>query len=200
MVTQRTFGKPPSLAEMMSRGKMFFDSILDTDPQDVIDRSRHMGKLANSAANLAGERLQLEGDLDAKRLVRAAYLNIGDIALTLIKRHGEDSAESILTSSKSHRSLLLASNTLTSLGMDTVGREFSSRGDHFDVDEDGITFITKGIPRTLNGKGCPYAHGNESKAQYFTNATDHIAKTYIQASRQSLPLNDKTRLHNFFRR
>lgn len=187
---QRSFGKPAPLHVTMERGRVFFDAINQTDPSEVLERSRRISRIAFTAATIAGEKTQHVGDDVSKQLVYAAYIGIGSIANRVITDTNPDEAESLLTSNITHQTLLRASKLLESYAFDTMTTHFNQRGEGFELTENGLIlqpgleFSTKQL-----GNGCPYAMGNPEKAAYFNRCTDTIVKTYTQAYRQDMPKN-----------
>lgn len=189
--TPRQFGKPAPLHAMIERGVEFFDVIKDTEIDEVLEHSKRVNKIAITAAHLAAEKLRLEGDTVAQQLVYAAYLGIGDITAGTLTQVGEaDKTEALLTSERTHHTLLLASKTLRSYAFDQMTRQYRREGTGFSLEEDGLV-LQPGlrIPEKHRGLGCPYAQGNAEKAAYFNECTDTIVRTYTEASRRHMPKN-----------
>lgn len=187
---QRSFGKPAPLHIMMERGEEFFDAVNQTDPGEILERSRRISRIALTAATIAGEKTQHAGDGISKQLVYAAYIGIQDIADRVITDTSPDEAEALLTSNTTHQTLLLASKSLKSYAFDTMTKHFNQRGEGFELADDGL-ILQPGLEFSAKqtGRGCPYAMGNPKKAAYFNQCTDTIVKTYTQAYRQGMPKN-----------
>lgn len=185
----RSFGQKPSLASLMMRGETFFDGLLTEGTREkVIRRSRHIGKIARSAASIAGETTQHEGDSEAAQLVFAAYLSLGRITCRAISELGVEEAHNALTSEASHQTLLEASKNLASLPFDDVARQYASTGAWYDLTSQSLDWQAGVvIPKRYYGKGCPYALGNPEKATYFNTCTDEIVTTYIDAHKEATP-------------
>jgi len=188
--TPRTFGKPMPLKPLMERGVEFFDAINATDIDTVLKRSKRISNIALTASSIAAENLQLEGDSAPKQLVFAAYLGIGDITARAVADTSPDEAERLLTSEQTHQTLLFASKTLRSYVFDKLAKNYRRQNTGFALNENGL-LIQEGFPITEAsiGKGCPYAMGNQAKADYFNACTDAIVNTYTQAYRQDMPRN-----------
>ena len=187
MIEPRSFGQKPSLSAMMQRGEIFFDS-LESAQDEILERSKHLGRIASVAATVAGEKTQYEGDGEAKQLVYAAYLSIGRITDRAVRQIGIDRAEIALTSDEAHVTLLDASKRLRSVSFDDVAKQFHESGNWYQLDNDTLSLQENvHFPSKYEGKGCPYAFGNPDKAAYFSHQTDNIVKTYTEAHRRNMP-------------
>jgi hypothetical protein len=200
MIEPRYFGQKPSLPLMMKRGELFFDS-LEGAQDEILERSKHIGKIASVAATLAGQKTQHEGDGEAKQLVYAAYLSIGRITDRAVQQVGVDSAENALTSDAAHSTFLETSKTLKSVNFDGTAREFQKFGNWYQLDNNTFTLQENvDFPNKYIGKGCPYAFGNPDKAAYFSRQTDTIVKTYVEAHRRNMPRSSMHRVVNLLMR
>lgn len=188
--TVRNFGRPAPLHALMQRGEEFFDAINSTDIDSVLVRSKRIGRIALTAAAMAGEKLQLEGDTDGKQLVFAAYLGIGDITARAVADTSPVRARELLTTPQTHRTLLLASKALKSYAFDRMAKQYRHDGSGFDLNDQGLTF-QNGLTVHNNeaGKGCPYALGDPRRAAYFTLCADNIVHTYTEAYERNMPAN-----------
>lgn len=187
---RRVFGKPAPLQQLMQRGEIFFDELANVNTADILIRAKRVSNIANTAATVVGEQLQLEGDHVAKQLVRAAFMGIGDITSRITLDTSPDNAQRLLTSPTTHATLLQASSQLKSYSLDTYTRQFKRDGSIFTVTDDGIVFDEQlVIEKSDRGSGCPYAMGNAKKANYFNACTDRIVGLYTEAYRQNLPEN-----------
>lgn len=174
----------------MERGEAFFDAINTTSVDEILERSKRVNKIAATAAVLAGEKLQLEGDGDTKRLVFAAYLAIDDISTRVVEDNGIAAAESILTDERTYQTLLDKSATLSSSGFDKVTKQFKSQGAYLAV-KDGALVAQENVvmSTSMKSKGCPYAQGNPKRMGYFVECTDHAVRTYLEAYKRDMPRN-----------
>lgn len=197
MIEPRMFGQKPSLPAMMRRGEEFFNS-LDTAQDEILERSRHLGKIASVAATVAGQRTQHEGDVEAKQLVYAAYLSIGRITDRVVQQIGTDNAEAVLTSHETHATFLNSSKALRSVSFDDVAKQYQRSDSWYKLGNEGLTLQEDiQFPANYLGVGCPYAFGNPDKAIYFSQQTDTIVKTYVEAHRQNMPRSSMHKVVNF---
>jgi hypothetical protein len=99
-------------------------------------------------------------------------------------------SEHLLTSEQTHQTLLFASKTLRSHVFDKRAKNYRRQNTGFTLNENGL-LVQDGFPLTKAdmGKGCPFAMGNQAKADYFNACTDTIVRTYTQAYRQNMPRN-----------
>lgn len=186
--TERSFGRPPSLKEMLARGKEFTDAAMDLEIDTVLEEARHMRKIGSTAARLSGVNLQREGDSDSKRLVFAAYESIYDLMRPSLLAIGPDATKDLFDTDLTRRTLLDMSRNLDSYAFSRMTHKYRNEGDYFEVTDDGL-HLQEGLvlPRKFEARrgGCPYA--KTETAPYFNRFTDRIVETYAEAQRRDMP-------------
>ena len=186
--TQRSFGRPPSLKEMLARGKEFTDAAMDLEIGSVLDEARHMRKVGHTAARLSGVSLQREGDSDSKRLVFAAYESLYDLMRPSLQAIGPDATKDLFGTELTRRTLIDLSRNLDSYAFSRMTNKYRKGGDFFEVTDDGLR-LQEGLvlPRKYEARhgGCPYA--KTETAPYFNRFTDRIVETYAEAQRRDMP-------------
>ena len=185
---KRSFGKPPTLKESLSRGKEFTDAAMELDIHAVLSDAKRKNNVGRSAAKLSGVHLQLEGDYDSQRLVYAAYDGIYDMMRPSLEADGADVAAEIFNMPTTRATIIDLSRNLESRSFGDVAHHYATRGDYLHVTSDGLE-IQPGIvfPRKFETKigGCPYARAKD--ARYFNRFTDRIVDTYAEAERNDMP-------------
>jgi hypothetical protein len=186
--SRREFGRPPSLKDMLARGKEFTDAAMDIEIDSVLHEARYTRKVGSTAARLSGVSLQREGDADSKRLVFAAYDNIYDLMRPSLQTHGADMTEKLFDTDLTRRTLLDMSRNLDSYSFSRMAYDYQKEGDYFEMTNDGL-MLQKNIviPHKFEARrgGCPYA--KTEGAPYFNRFADHIVATYAEAHRRDMP-------------
>lgn len=184
----RTFGRPPSMKDALSRGKQFTDAAMELDIDAVLTHAGRKRMIGRKAAKLSGQHLQLEGDYDSQRLVFAAYDGLYDMMRPSLMNEGADTAAEIFNTPTTRDTILELSRNLESRSFGDVAYRYASRGDFLHITDDGLE-VQHGIifPQKFETKigGCPYARAAD--ARYFNRFTDHIVETYAEATRRDMP-------------
>ena len=185
---KRSFGRPPSMKDALSRGKQFTDAAMELDIDDVLARAGRKRAIGRTAAKLSGQHLQLEGDYDSQRLVYAAYDGLYDLMRPSLAAEGADVAMEIFNAPTTRNTILELSRNLESRSFGDVAYHYASRGDFLQVTDDGLE-VQAGVifPQKFETKigGCPYARAED--ARYFNRFTDRIVETYAEAARRDMP-------------
>ncbi len=197
--TPRPFGQRAELSPIMKSGEDFFVAVESIDIDTLLTRARRINKIAATATKLTAKKLQREGENQADGFVYSAYRNIHDITARVIPEVGTEQAEELLTSEQTHSTLLLASSAMKGYQLDKLTKNYRIHGAGFYLDDTGLAIqdgFTLPKPKQIwpwakkrpKKVGCPYAYGNAERAAFFTDATDNIVRTYVEAYRRDMPL------------
>lgn len=185
---QRSFGRPPSMKDALTRGKQFTDAAMEVSIDTILDQAGRKRMIGRRAAKLSGAHLQLEGDYDSQRLVFAAYDGVYDLMRPSLAAEGADVAAEIFNAPTTRATILELSRNLESRSFGDVASRYATRGDFLHVTDSGLE-VQNGIifPRKFESKigGCPHARTKD--APYFNQFTDRIVDTYAEATRRDMP-------------
>lgn len=186
--TQRSFGRPPSMKDLLARGKEFTDAAMELEIDTVLRQAGRMRAIGWTAAKLSGVKLQREGDADSKRLVFAAYDNIYDLMAPSFRDIGPDATKELFDTELTRDTLVEASRNLDSSAFSRMAYRYRKNDEYFEMTDDGLVLqpdLT--LPKKFEARrgGCPYAQ--TEAAAYFNRFTDRIVDTFTEASRRDMP-------------
>ncbi|MBC7512067.1 hypothetical protein H7142_00185 [Candidatus Saccharibacteria bacterium] len=172
----------------LQRAKEFTDTAMNLDLEDVLREAVTTRKIGQTAADITGRVLALEGDVRSKGIINGAYNDVHMLMKPTLERKGPEAVSDIFNQPGTRLTVQSLAHRTDDRGMRRITQEYAKGGKHLHVTSDGLVPVPGfKIPESYESSrgGCPFAR-NE-KAAYYDKFTDRIVETYVRAHAQGMP-------------